>query len=159
MVCYNRTVQNSLGDLVQWIYGKDGMGSTYIEKQTIETFGSNDCEFEHNYHVDVMDPVGGFLPSVSLELQVKLDACLGENRRLLREFVFRHVSTNQPHYSVNLHRILQNAIQIFHINDCRKPSDLEPAYIIDAELKKCLVVVHRDNPLSQEAQKNATLNF
>ena len=42
-------VRNSLGDLVQWIYGKDGMDGAYIKKQTTEMFGLNDCEFEHNY--------------------------------------------------------------------------------------------------------------
>jgi DNA-directed RNA polymerase II subunit RPB1 len=81
VVCYDGTVRNSSGDLVQWIYGEDGMDGAFIEKQTIETFGLNDREFEHNYHVDVMDPAGSFLPGVlqvgvddsSLELQVKLD--------------------------------------------------------------------------------------
>ena len=123
------------------------MDGAFIEKQTIETFGLNDCDFEHNYCVDVTDAAGGFLPGVlqvgvddsSLELQVKLDeeyARLVADRTLLREFVFRRASINQPHYlPVNLHRILQNAIQIFHI-DCRKPSNLDPAYIVDSKSSK-----------------------
>jgi DNA-directed RNA polymerase II subunit RPB1 len=172
MVCYDGTVRNSLGDLIQLVYGEDGMDGAFIEKQTIETFGLNNREFEHIYRIDVMDPSGGFLPGVlqvgiddsSLELQAKLDeeyARLVEDRRLLREFVFPRVSTNQPHYlPVNLHRIIQNAVQIFHI-DRRKPSDLDPAYIVDAvhDLGKRLVVVRGDDPLSREGQENATLNF
>jgi DNA-directed RNA polymerase II subunit RPB1 len=58
----------------------------------------------------------------SLELQAKLD----DDRKLLWEFkfVFHRVPTAQPHYlPVNMHRMLQNAIQNFHI-DRRKPSDL-----------------------------------
>jgi DNA-directed RNA polymerase II subunit RPB1 len=50
---------------------------------------------------------------------------------------------SKSHYlPVNLHRIVQNAIQIFHI-DRRKPSDLEPAYVINAvrELTKRLIIV------------------
>jgi DNA-directed RNA polymerase II subunit RPB1 len=93
MVCYDGTVRNSLGDLIQWIYGEDGMDGAYIEKQTIETFGLNGREFGHNYRVDLTDPAGGFLPGVlqvgvddsSLELQMKLDeefARLVEDRRL-----------------------------------------------------------------------------
>jgi DNA-directed RNA polymerase II subunit RPB1 len=74
-------VRNSLGDFIRWTYGKDGIDGAFIEKQTIETFGLNDREFEHNYRVDVTDPAGGFLPSVlqvgvderSLELQVKFN--------------------------------------------------------------------------------------
>jgi DNA-directed RNA polymerase II subunit RPB1 len=172
MVCYDGTVRNSLGDLIQLVYGEDGMDGAFIEKQNIETFGLNDREFEHIYRIDVTDPAGGFLPGVlqvgiddsSLELQSKLDeeyARLVEDRRLLREFVFPRVSTTQPHYlPVNLHRIIQNAIQIFHI-DRRKPSDLDPAYIVDAvhDLGKRLIVVRGDDPLSREGQENSTLNF
>ncbi|KAF9544636.1 beta and beta-prime subunits of DNA dependent RNA-polymerase, partial [Agrocybe pediades] len=172
MVCYDGTVRNSLGDLIQFVYGEDGMDGAYIEKQTIETFGLNNKEFEHNYRVDVTDPAGGFLPGVlqvgiddsSLDLQAKLDeeyARLVEDRRLLREFIFPRTSTNQPHYlPVNLHRIVQNAIQIFHI-DRRKPSDLDPAHIIDSvhELGSRLIVVRGSDSLSIEAQHNATLTF
>ena len=172
MVCYDGTVRNSLGDLIQFVYGEDGMDGAFIEKQTIETFGLNDKEFEHNYRVDVTDPTGGFLPGVlqvgiddsSLELQSKLDeefARLVEDRRLLRHFIFPRVPTTQPHYlPVNLHRIVQNAIQIFHI-DRRKPSDLEPGYIVDGVNELCgrLIVVRGDDPLSREAQLNATLTF
>jgi DNA-directed RNA polymerase II subunit RPB1 len=172
MVCYDGTVRNSLGDLIQFNYGEDGMDGAFIEKQTIETFGLSHKEFEHNYRVDVTDPAGGFMANVlqagiddsSLELQAKLDEEYGrlvDDRKLLREFVFPRVPTTQPHYlPVNMHRILQNAIQIFHI-DRRKPSDLEPAYIVDAvhELGKRLIVVRGDDSLSQEAQANATLNF
>lgn len=172
MVCYDGTVRNSLGDLIQFVYGEDGMDGAFIEKQTIETFGLNDKEFEHNYRVDVTDPAGGFLPGVlqvgvddsSLELQAKLDeefSRLVEDRKLLRTFIFPRSSTNMPHYlPVNLQRIVQNAMQIFHI-DRRKPSDLEPAYIVDAleELGKRLIVVRGEDHLSQEAQENATLTF
>jgi DNA-directed RNA polymerase II subunit RPB1 len=172
MVCYDGTVRNSLGDLVQFVYGEDGMDGAFIEKQNIETFGLNDKEFEHNYRVDVTLSAGGFLPGVlqvgiddsSLELQSKLDeefARLVEDRRLLREFIFPRVTTTTPHYlPVNLQRIVQNAIQIFHI-DRRKPSDLDPAHIVDAvhELGKRLTVVRGEDGLSREAQENATLTF
>jgi len=83
MVCCDGTVRNSLGDLAaQFACGEDGMdgASAFIEQQTIETCRLNDKEFEHNYHVDVTDLAGGFLPGVlqvgiggsSLELQAKL---------------------------------------------------------------------------------------
>ena len=104
------------------------------------------------------------LDDSSLDLQAKLDeefAQLSEDRRLLREFIFPRTDPSAPRYlPVNLHRIVQNAIQIFHI-DRRKPSDLEPAYIIDAVRDLCdrLIVVRGDDPLSKEAQANATLLF
>src|SRR3984957_8438514 len=172
MVCYDGTVRNSLGDLIQWLYGEDGIDGAFIERQRIETYALSDKEFLHNYRVDVTDPAGGFLPGVlqvglddsSLELQAKLDEefnQLADDRRLLRGFVFANADPGTPRYlPVNLQRIVQNAVQIFHI-DRRKPSDLEPGYIIDAvkELGKRLVVVRGDDPLSREAQENATLTF
>lgn len=172
MVNYDGTVRNSLGDVLQFIYGEDGMDGAYIERQRIETFHLNNREFEHNYRVDVTDPAGGFLPGVlqvgiddnSLELQARLDeeyAQLLEDRRILREFIFPRTPDSVPHYlPVNLQRIVQNAVQIFHI-DRRKPSDLDPIYIIDAvnELQKKLIVVRSDDPISRECQASATLNF
>lgn len=172
MVCYDGTVRNSLGDLIQFVYGEDGMDGAFIERQNIETFALNDREFEHDYRVDVTDPSGGFLPGVlqvglddsSLELQAKLDeefAQLAEDRRLLREFIYPRQDPTTPHYlPVNLQRVVQNAIQIFHI-DRRKPSDLEPIYIIDSvrDLASRLIVVRGDSNLSREAQENASLMF
>ena len=104
MVCYDDTVSNSLGDLIQFNYGEDGMDGVFIEKQSIETFGLSNREFEHNYRVDVTDPAGKFMANMlqagtddsSLKLQAKLDeeyGCLVEDRKLLREFIIPHVPT------------------------------------------------------------------
>ncbi|KAJ3874180.1 DNA-directed RNA polymerase II, subunit 1 [Lentinula edodes] len=144
MVCYDGTVRNSLGDLIQFVYGEDGMDGAFIEKQNIDTFSLNDREFEHNYRVDVTDPAGGFLPGV---LQNKLDE---EYDQL---FIFpQHATSFNQYLPVNLSRIVQNAAQIFHI-DRRKPSDLDPAFIIDSVKTLCdrLVVVR--------GEANATLLF
>lgn len=59
-VCYDGTVRDSRGNLIQFVYGGDGMDGTFIEHQSIKTFAMNDWEFEHEYRVDVMDPAGGF---------------------------------------------------------------------------------------------------
>jgi DNA-directed RNA polymerase II subunit RPB1 len=171
-VCYDGTVRNSLGDLVQFVYGEDGMDGAFIERQNIETFALGDVDFEHNYRVDVTDPQGGFLPGVlqvglddsSLDLQAKLDqefVQLVEDRRTLREFIFPNQDPSRPTYlPVNLQRIIQNAIQIFHI-DRRKPSDLEPSYIVDSvqDLAERLVVVRGSDSWARSAQQDATMLF
>ena len=80
IVCYDGTVRNSLGDLIQFNYGEDSMDGAFIEKQSIEIFGLSNKEFEHNYHVNMTDPAGGFMENVlqaaiddsSLELQAKI---------------------------------------------------------------------------------------
>ena len=171
-VCYDGTVRNSLGDLIQFVYGEDGMDGAFIERQNIETFALNDVQFEHDYRVDVTDPSGGFLPGVlqvglddsSSDLQAKLDEefdQLKEDRRLLRTFIFPQTDPAAARYlPVNLQRIVQNALQIFHI-DRRKPSDLEPAYIIDSVRALCdrLIIVRGEGALSREGQANATMLF
>ncbi|KAH8822372.1 beta and beta-prime subunits of DNA dependent RNA-polymerase [Flagelloscypha sp. PMI_526] len=172
MVCYDGTVRNSLGDLVQFVYGEDGMDGAFIEKQRYEIYAISDREFEHRYRVDVTDPAGGFMPGQlqvgvddsSIELQEKLDEEWGrlcEDRKTLRTLVFKDWDPLKERYlPVNLDRIIQNARQIFHI-DNRKPSDLSPAYIIDAvqELEKRLIVVRGDDIIALESQANATLAF
>ena len=50
MVCYDGTVRNSLGDLIQFTYGEDGMNGAFIESQ-FETFGVSGKEFQHYYRV------------------------------------------------------------------------------------------------------------
>ncbi|KAL4072341.1 hypothetical protein V8B97DRAFT_2040266 [Scleroderma yunnanense] len=172
MVHYNGTMCNSLGNLVQLIYGKDGMDGTFIRQQKIDMFVLSNKEFEHKYCIDVMDKEGGFLPGVlqigiddsSLELQAKLNEeyrQLVQDRRELCMFIFPHADGLTPHYMpVNLYCIIQNVTQIFHI-DRWKPSDLEPAYIINVvqALMERLLAVLGEDPLSREAQANASLMF
>ena len=142
MVLYNSTVCNSLDDLIQFIYSEDGMDGAFIERQKIDTFALSNTEFEHKSQVDVMDK-GGFLPGVlqigiddsSLELQAKLNKEYGQlvkDRQELCTFIFPRADGLTPHYMpVNLYQIIQNTVQIFHI-DRQKLSHLEPAYIVNA---------------------------
>ncbi|KAL4070605.1 RNA polymerase II largest subunit [Scleroderma citrinum] len=165
MVHYNGTVHNSLGNLVQLIYSEDGMDGAFIEQQKIDVFVLSNKEFEHKYCIDVTDKEGGFLPGVLqiginnslLELQAKLDEEYGE----LCTFIFSHMDGLTPHcMPINLYHIIQNVMQIFHI-DRQKPSNLEPAYIIDAVwalMERQLAVLGKD-PLSRGAQANASLTF
>ncbi|KAJ7924363.1 hypothetical protein B0H13DRAFT_1978078 [Mycena leptocephala] len=167
-----RRLVKALEDVMVCYDGTDGMDGAFIEKQNVDTFALNDEEFRHHYRVDVTDEKSGFMSGVlqvglddsSLELQAKLDeeyVQLREDRRLMRTFIFpRADPTTNFYLPVNLLRIVQNAGQIFHI-DQRQPSDLEPAYIIDAvkELGERLIVVRGDDPLSQQAQQDAVLRF
>ncbi|KAH7103209.1 beta and beta-prime subunits of DNA dependent RNA-polymerase [Auriculariales sp. MPI-PUGE-AT-0066] len=171
-VCYDGTVRNSLGDLIQFLYGEDGMDGAFIERQGIDHFGLDDKSFDRKYRVDLMDSKHGFKPGSlavglddsSPELQAKLDeefTQLTHDRRNLRQVIFRNVDPRNPIYlPVNLRRIIQNAQQIFHI-DRRKPSNLEPAFIIESvtALLGRLTVVRGEDTISLEAQQNATMLF
>ncbi|KIM63450.1 hypothetical protein SCLCIDRAFT_1173084 [Scleroderma citrinum Foug A] len=153
MVHYNLTMRNSLGDLIQFIYATK-----------INTFVLSNKAFEHKYQVNVMDKEGGFPPGVlqirindsSLELQVKLDEEYGQlvrNRQQLCMFIFPRADGLTPHHiPANPYWIIQNAAE---------PSDLEPAYIVNAvqTLTKRLLTVLGDDTLSRGAQTNVSLTF
>jgi len=135
------------------------MDGAFIEHQKTNTFGLDNVAFEHNHRVDITDCKSCFLPNTLqigvddsyLELQMKLDEEYNEllnDPRLLQKLIFPQADGLTPHYlPVNLHRIIQNATGIFHI-DKRKSSDLEPAYIVEAvqQLDNRLAVVG-DDPL------------
>jgi DNA-directed RNA polymerase II subunit RPB1 len=172
MVCYDGTVRNSLGDILQFMYGEDGIDGAFIERQSVATYHLSNAAFERKYRVDVTDPKYDFHPGVlqagledhSLELQNKLDAeyeQLRKDRELLRNFIFRQSDPAADRFMpVNVRRVIQNAQQIFHI-DRREASDLRPAEIYDRlqDLMDRLIVVRGDDPLSRESQHNATLMF
>ncbi|KAG8718002.1 DNA-directed RNA polymerase II subunit rpb1 [Ceratobasidium sp. 395] len=155
--CYDGTVQNSLGDIAQFAYGEDATDGAFIERQSVEPYRLSHRAFDRKCRIDVLEAGSG-------DLQYKLDrefAQLTEDRRSLREFIFRNPDPNQPHcLPVNLRRITENNQQIFHVNK-REPGDLEPSYIMDkiSALTSRLVVVRGSDPISIEAQANATMLF
>lgn len=171
MVAYDGTVRNSLGDIVQFIYGEDGMDGAFIEEQVVDPIRLSDARFEARYRVDVMDPAWDFkrgvvqigLADANVELQAILDAeyrQLQADRDLLRTFIFPNGDAT-VFLPVNIRRTIQNAQQIFHI-DFRKASDLPPAEILTSidELSSRLVVCRgEDDHLTRQAQDNATLLF
>src|ERR1019366_8546429 len=55
MAKYDGTVRNSLGDIVQFVYGEDGLDGVYIEKQKVDHINLDDKKFADRYYLDVMD--------------------------------------------------------------------------------------------------------
>jgi DNA-directed RNA polymerase II subunit RPB1 len=143
------------------------MGGAFVESQYIETFGVSDI----TGLASQTQPVASYqvhFKSAPTTSSAELQALLGEessqlieDRRLLRSTIFTHADSKESHSSpVNLHCITQNAKQIFPI-DLRKPSDLEPAHIVQSvkDLGERLIVVPGNDPLSRESQDSATLTF
>lgn len=170
-VAYDGTVRNSLGDIVQFIYGEDGLDGGHVENQTLESVSMNNDKFESTYRVDMMDPEWTFKKGVlqvgldegTIEVQALLDEEyqeLCDDRRQLRTEIIRNGDASKA-LPVNLSRITRNAQQIFHI-DPSKPSDLPPGDIVQTvrELQERLIVVRgRQDNLTMSAQENATLLF
>ena len=142
-VCYDGAARNSLGDILQFVYGEDGMDGAYIEQQQIDSYYMSDRAFYDKFRVDVIgaeDENAGFRegalqvgldvnnPDLQRELDTEWDQ-LNEDRRLLRTFIFQSPPSRMC-LPVNLRRIIQNAQQIFHDIDRRKPSNLDPLHVL-----------------------------
>jgi len=169
-VGYDGTVRNSNGDVIQFLYGEDGMDGAAMEKQSLDIIRLSDKAFERRYKIDVIGHSGGFskgtlqagIDSTSATLQARLDEefrQLTEDRLMLRNEIFPDGTPGHP-LPANIQRIVQNSQQIFHI-DPRVPSDLDPIDLIEQRqaLSDRLVVVRGDDRISKGAQRNATLIF
>ena len=170
MVHYDSTTRNSLGNVIQFVYGEDGIDASYIEKQSIDTIGGSDIAFEGRFRIDLMNPdyaLDQALLESGSEItgDIKLQSLLDEeykqlikDRKFLRE-VFTDGEPNWP-LPINIRRIVQNAQQTFKI-DRTKPSDLTINEIVYGvkELQENLLVLRGKGRIIEEAQEDAITLF
>ena len=172
MCKYDGTVRNSLGDIVQFVYGEDGLDGGHIEQQTIDMIACSDDAFERKFRVDLVNPTENTELPGSLPAPVDGDADFGQVQELLdeeynqlldaRAFLRQHKQDADEDYQlpINVLRILETAKTTFKV----KPgtdSNLHPAEVIPAveKLLNRLVIVRGEDALSKEGQHNATLLF
>ncbi|KAJ2547363.1 DNA-directed RNA polymerase II core subunit rpo21, partial [Coemansia sp. RSA 1933] len=174
MCHYDGTIRNSLGQVVQFVYGEDGMDGGHIETQKLISILPSNAEFENMYRVNVMDHGAIFKPG-SLEFSIlrniegndTVQRVLDEeyaqvlsDRQTLRNFIIKDDDARQ-HLPLNINRLIGIAQQTFNI-DKRRPSNLNPVEVVN--LVKSLTesripVIRGEDALSVEAQRNATLLF
>lgn len=189
MARYDSTVRNSRGSIMQFLYGEDGMDAQRIERQYFDTYNKNNNDFKNIYYLDLDDDDFGKLNYINSktglnamyinndhiinyrkdnELQLLLEdefQQLEQDRIELREIMkSRNVpgceSDNMTYLPVNIDRLIFSASRNFQVN-INEPTLLSPRDCI-LRLKSCLSnlsVVVGDDPLSKEAQHNATLLF
>ena len=170
MVKYDGTVRNSLGDVVQFIYGEDGLDGAHIESQTVDIIACSDKAFERKYKVELMNSDLTISPDVledpsilsgNSDVQSYLDQEY-ERLKSARDFVrsTRGDDNESLPLPINVIRVLDSARTVFKLKKGMR-SDLHPAEVIPQvhDLLERLVVVRGDDPLSQEGQHNATLLF
>ena len=172
MAKYDGTVRNSLGDIVQFVYGEDGLDGVHIEAQRVDIITCSDKQFEKKFRVDLMDdrpetniPVDYLEQSTEMIGDVDIQEHfenewqqLSEARDFLRQN--KQDDNEQLQLPINVIRILDTAKTTFKIKNGAR-SNLHPAEVIPAVngLLDRLLVVRGDDPLSEEAQHNATLLF
>lgn len=172
MAKYDGTVRNSLGDIVQFVYGEDGLDGVHIEAQRVDIITCSDKQFEKKFRVDLMDdrpqtniPLdflehsNEMIGDVDIQEHFEYEwRQLSEARDFLRQN--KQDDNEQLQLPINVIRILDTAKTTFKIKNGAR-SNLHPAEVIPAvnDLLDRLLVVRGDDTLSQEAQHNATLLF
>ncbi|CAM6087328.1 unnamed protein product [Calypogeia fissa] len=53
MCKYDGTVRNSLGDVIQFLYGEDGMDSVWIERQKVDSLNMRKKDFNNKYKFEI----------------------------------------------------------------------------------------------------------
>ncbi|KAK4542806.1 hypothetical protein LTR36_006182 [Oleoguttula mirabilis] len=173
MVKYDGTVRNSLGDIVQFIYGEDGLDAMCIEPQALDIITASTSAFEKKYKIDVISPASKDLTLTSdmldmadeiqgdVDVQALFDQEFEEiafARDRIRAGLGEDESDQSRQLPLNVDRMIRNVKDRFKINDGSR-SNLDPRYAISKvkEMLDRLIIVRGDDPLSLEADLNATL--
>lgn len=170
---YDGTVRNSLGDIIQFIYGEDGMDGIAIENQNVGFINMSNDRFDNLFRLDVMDEYRSANDLAELEYgrEISSDPATQElldqeyeqlvaDRKLIRTLNLRSKGEDSMHLPLNVVRIIDSAKKLFKVDDAQR-SDLTPRDVIPAvkALLDRIVMVRGDNPLLKEADFNATIFF
>jgi DNA-directed RNA polymerase II subunit RPB1 len=173
MVKYDGTVRNSMGDIVEFIYGEDGLDGAHIEKQSIDTLALGNTAFEKGYKVDVLTTdrpeisvnklEGAPMFQGDVEVQRYLDEEFDQikaDRDMLRSMV-KEEDISSYQLPLNIQRMIRSAQARFGINPEKAVSNLNPIETIQQvrETLDRLVVIRGTDELSREAQYSATSLF
>ena len=180
MIKYDGTVRNSLGHLMQFLYGEDGMAGEYIEDQKFETLKMDDKTLARNYkfferdednEFNLFNDLKRFMEdSVIEELrrqdlsQLKLDLELEyEQIKSDRDYMRKNLlvsGDNSINIPVNIKTIITYAENDNNINIFSK-SDLNPLIVLQKvkELKDELEIVKGNDTISKEGQECALTLF
>jgi DNA-directed RNA polymerase II subunit RPB1 len=170
---YDGTVRNSLGDIIQFVYGEDGLDGIAIEKQRVDHMNMSNDNFDKRFRLDVMDEATSAAALESLEygremisdpaVQEVLDQeyeQLAADRQLVRRINHRKQAEDHMQLPLNIARIIETAKKLFKVDDSHR-SDLTPNDVIPVvkALLDRMIVVRGSDPISQEADYNSTMLF
>ena len=173
-VRYDGTVRNAAGEVIQFLYGEDGIDACFIERQVLETLRLSDSEFAKKFRIDIVDPKfhlsKDLLTPISFEellsdpsVQILLDqefADLQRERQIMRSFIFPDGNNSRP-LPLNIRRLIWDAQKTFRI-DPRSPSDLSIMTVINATndlLGRISAAMKQHNPGVKENNLDSTLLF
>ncbi|PSN71739.1 beta and beta-prime subunits of DNA dependent RNA-polymerase [Corynespora cassiicola Philippines] len=170
MVKYDGTVRNSMGDIIEFIYGEDGLDGAHIESQKVDHITISNAKFEKMYKMDLMGdthPIPASKLEVANKIQgdVNVQRVLDEEYQQLcddRQFLRDRLSDDSSSFQLplNVKRMIESAKAKFGIKENSR-SDLDPLEVIPQvrSILEKLVIIRGEDRLSLEAQASATLLF
>ena len=167
-VQYDGTLRDSRGNIVQFIYGEDGLDGAHIENQRVDTIVMSDKAFQDRFQVDIMNGdskqwKGRLEQAKDIlgdgDLQELFDEefeQLEKDRNFLRTFT--NSTDEMMQLPLNIARIINQAQKNFKIR-YGQVTNLDPQYAITQvrHMLDELIVVRGDDATSKEAQSNATI--
>ncbi|GKT64622.1 DNA-directed RNA polymerase II subunit Rpb1 [Colletotrichum tofieldiae] len=169
---YDGTVRNSLGDILQFLYGEDGLDAIYIEKQRMDHLNMSDKKFADRFRLDVMDEnrpeelewleygneIAGD-PSVQQLLDEEFEA-LAADRKQVRQINFKRKDDESMQLPLNIIRLMETSKKLFAVEDFQR-SDLRPQDVIPAvqAMLNRMTIVRGNDDISKEADRSATILF
>ena len=183
MIKYDGTVRNSLGHLMQFLYGEDGMAGEYIEDQKFETLKMDDKTLARNYKfierdgddpeilINLPNDLSRFMEKSVIDdlqrqdlsrIRFDLDAEFEQIKRD-RDYMRQNLlvtGDNSINIPVNIKTIITYAENDNNINIFSK-SDLNPLIVLKKvkELKEELEIIKGKDKISVEGQECALTLF
>lgn len=168
---YDGTVRNSLNDVIQFVYGEDGLDGMHIEKQKVDFLEISHEKFDSRYKVDLVDDHelllllehGKALHAEKDEQQLlddEYESLVSARDALRKTFLAKGKFDSQMQLPLNIVRMINSAVALFKI-DPTKRSDLKPSDVIRPlqALLDRMIVVRGEDPISKEADESATILF
>ncbi|PTB73542.1 beta and beta-prime subunits of DNA dependent RNA-polymerase [Trichoderma longibrachiatum ATCC 18648] len=168
---YDGTVRNSLGDIIQFLYGEDGLDAMCIEKQKMGILKMSDEAFENKYRLDLANPPDWFRKDYEYGNELTGDkasmALLDEewdqllaDRREVREINRSKMGEEMMQLPLNIGRMIETAKRVFNVK-ANDRSNLRPSDVIPAvrNVLNKLKIVRGEDQISKEADTSATILF
>ena len=168
---YDGTVRNSLGDIIQFLYGEDGLDAMCIEQQKMGFLNPTDAKFAEKYRLDLANPPEWFKRDYeygneltgdkeSMDLLDEEWDALVSDRTIVRKINRAKKDEDMMQLPLNVNRIIESAKRIFNVKMTDR-SNLRPSDVVPAvqNLMKKIVIVRGSDPISLEADNNATILF
>lgn len=144
---HDLTVRDALGNIVQFLYGEDGIDSVKYEAQDVNHIEMTPQQMEDEYLISYKDEklMGALLKEETLSNFNKIgdnyEKCMDyynkivEDKRNLIVNVFRKEFEKTLEHPVSLYKLINNAKIQFRTNEVKRQSDIHPIEIIE-ELEK-----------------------